>query len=175
MRRRPFNGIPVPDTLGLPRRFDLAEQVRVLGADSLLLPERPKRKNTQVERALQQEVMIRLRAYPVIAIPVPNSFFIPARTAAERAVARRLVSQMKKNGVLLTGAVDLVVLGRGASCCIELKRPAERTLLQRTPAGRLSDDQKEFRDRCFAAGVNWARCESWAEVEAALKDRGVIA
>ncbi len=134
-----------------------------------------RRKNTAVEKVLQQEVMLRLRAYPVVAIPVPNSFFIPARTEAERTIARRLVDQMKKNGLLVSGAADLVVLGRGAACCVELKRPAQRTLLERIPAGRLSEDQADFRDRCFAAGVNWARCESWSEVEAALRDRGVIA
>ncbi len=146
------------------------------GVPIVLRPAAPaRRRNTQVEKVLQTEVMLRLKAYPVVAIPVPNSFFIPARTEAERTIARRLVDQLKKTGMLVAGAVDLVVLGRGASCCIELKRPAQRTLLQRIPAGRLSEDQKDFRDRCFAAGVNWARCESWIEVEAVLRDRGVIA
>ncbi len=163
-------------------RFNLAEQVRVLGAESMLPPERlkPRRKNVQIEKALQAEVMIRLRTYSVVCVPIPNSTFLPARTAAEKEMARRLIGQAKKAGMLSSGAGDLVVLGswaggRRTGGFIELKRPEEITLLGKRPAGKLSETQRTFRDRCAEAGVNWAMCSSWDEVRAALQRWGVIA
>ncbi len=162
-------------------RLNLAKQVRVLGAESLLPPERPrrKRKNTAVEKILQTEVTLRLKAYPVICVPIPNAQFLPARSAAEKEMARRLIGQAKKAGMLSPGAGDLVVMGSPRGVCvggfIELKRPAERTLLGKIPGGVLSDRQKDFRARCADVGVNWAVCTSWPEVETALTSWGVIA
>lgn len=162
-------------------RFDLAEQGRVMGADSPLPPERPKRRrrNTLVEKALQGEVLLRLRALPVIVASIPNATFLPTRSKAEKEMARRLIGQAKRSGMLSPGAGDLVVMGAPRGKCIggfiELKRPASRTLFGKQPAGKLSDAQEDFRDRCAAVGVNWARCESWTQVEAALREWGVLA
>lgn len=135
-----------------------------------------RRRNRQVERALQAEVMLRLKVLGVIAIPVPNSIFIPARTPQEKDLARRIVHQMKLSGMLVPGASDLMVFGPNkTSGIIELKRPAEVTLFGRAPRGKLSADQKEFRNRCQALGVNWVECDSWLSVESALKQWGILA
>lgn len=129
----------------------------------------------QAERSLQTEIMIRLKALPVLAIPVPNGIWLPARTAAERTLVARIISQIKKTGLLLPGAPDLVILSRSGAGLIELKRPAERTLLKKIPKGQLTAPQKDFRDLCRIRGVNWAECSSWDEVRAALTEWGVLA
>lgn len=126
------------------------------------------------EKTLQAEIMLRLRAYPVVAAPIPNGVWLPARSPAERTMAARIISQMKKMGLLLPGAPDIVVIGAGGAGFLELKRAAEKTLLGRTPKGQLSSDQRDFRDQCQALGVNWAVCTSWDEVSATLKSWGVI-
>lgn len=128
----------------------------------------------QAERILQREVMARLRHAPLAAIivPSPNGIFIPARTPAEQTLARRVVHQLKLDGQLLPGAPDLLFLWSHGSGCIELKRPAEKTLLGKQRAGQLSDDQMAFRKRCDALSVNYAVCQSWDEVRETLKAWG---
>src|SRR5262245_49944545 len=66
----------------------------------------------QIERALQAELMLRLRAgaWPIIALPIPNGIWLPARSEGERALVARLIARMKANGMLLPGAPDLVLL-----------------------------------------------------------------
>ena len=130
----------------------------------------------QAERTLQSEIMLRLGALaaPIIAIPIPNSVFIPARTEAERRLAGRIISQMKANGQLLPGAPDLVILGQDFSAAIELKRPASRTLLGRLRAGRPSDSQIEFAAQCAQHGVRHVYATSWEEVRGALTEWGRI-
>lgn len=39
--------------------------------------------------------------------------------------------------------------------------------------GRLSDDQKDWRDWCLAIGAGWALCRSLGDVHAALADAGI--
>lgn len=118
--------------------------------------------------------MVRLRSFPVVAAPIPNGVWLPARTQAERTMAARIISQMKKMNLLLPGAPDIVVLGAGGAGFLELKRAAEKTLMGRVSRGQLSDEQKGFRDRCQTAGVNWAVCTSWIEAETALRQWGIL-
>lgn len=115
----------------------------------------------QAERDLQREVVTRLRFAPLQAILVcsPNGIFIPARSDAERTMARRIVAQLKNDGQLTPGAPDLVFLWADGCGCIELKRAAETDLLgHRRERGRLSPGQREFRDRCTVAEVRFAEC-----------------
>lgn len=127
------------------------------------------------ERALQIEVMLRLHALGVLAVAIPNSIFFPARTEAERSIISRIIRRMKDDGLITPGAGDLIVAGNGAACFIELKREKSRDLLGKTlPAGRLSDPQKDFRDKCAAAGIPYHVCHTWDEVKAALYETGVL-
>lgn len=129
----------------------------------------------QVERALQIEVMLRLRVLGVLAVGIPNSIFFPARTDAERSLISRIVRRMKDDGMITPGAGDLIAAANGVACFIELKREKTRDLLGKTQAaGRLSDPQKDFRDQCAKAGVAYRVCHTWPEVEAALIETGVL-
>lgn len=133
---------------------------------------------TQAERALQSEVMIRLRAggWPVIALGIPNSVWIPARTAAEKSLVARLIARLKADGMLVPGAPDIAVFlpgGRGGM--IELKRPRSRDLLGTKPAGRPSPAQIDLAERAAQLGCNHAYCTSWDEVRDRLTDWGVSA
>ena len=138
-----------------------------------------RRATTQIERALQQEVMLRLSRFPVIALPIPNSMSL---SGLDHRLAARIVAQMKQRGILVPGAPDLVVLWHEsryvkaaddwyettAAGLIELKRPATADLLTKRPAGRPSEAQRAFADRAAELGINHAFCSSWDEVRAAL-------
>ena len=124
----------------------------------------------QAEKALHQEVLLRLRLYPVIPVVVPNSIYFPARSDAERSIISRVVAQMKNDGMLVPGSPDLILLGeRGALCC-ELKRSASRDLFGRRPKGRLSPEQRAFRDRCVDVGVEYVVAECWEDVQCRLSE-----
>lgn len=124
----------------------------------------------QIERALQAEVMLRIQHAPVdaLVIPIPNGVWLPARTEQEKSLVARLIARMKADGQLVPGAADLLVLARDFAGAIELKRPAGKTLLGKTPRGRASVAQLTFQARCAAAGVPYAICTSWAEVRDTL-------
>jgi hypothetical protein len=107
-----------------------------------------------------------------VIVPVPNGVYIPARSQTERALAARLISQMKAEGQLLPGAPDLLVLWDTGSGAIELKRPAEHTLIGKRAAGRPSDAQKEFAALCAEKNVRHTYATSWVEVQAALSNWG---
>ncbi len=128
----------------------------------------------QEERYLQAEIMTRLTGpqSPVIAIPIPNSVYIPAHSESERRIVARIVSRMKTDGMLLPGAPDFVVLWNNGCGVIELKRAAGRSLLGKHPAGRPSDAQKEFAALCSEHGVRHVYAHSWDEVQAALREWG---
>jgi hypothetical protein len=127
----------------------------------------------QLERALVAEIGWRLKAMPLIALPIPNGLWIPARTAAERSLVARIIARMKADGMLLPGAPDLVLLWPGGGAAIELKRPKTRDLLGTRPAGRLTDNQRWFAERCAELGVHHAYCSSWDELKAKLAAWGV--
>jgi hypothetical protein len=124
----------------------------------------------QLEKTLQQEVLLRLRLYPVIPVVVPNSIYFPARTEAERSIISRVVSQMKNDGMLVPGSPDLILLGERGGLCVELKRPASRDLFGRRPKGRLSPEQRAFRDRCVDVGVEYLVAECWEDVQCRLAE-----
>jgi len=128
----------------------------------------------QAERVLQREIMLRLQHAPLqaIVVPSPNGVYLPARSPAERELARRLIHGLKVGGSLLPGAPDLTFLWEGGGGCVELKRPSEKTLFGRQRPGQLSDDQKRFRDRCAAIGVPYEVCQSWPQVRELLKAWG---
>ncbi len=135
----------------------------------------------QAERVLHQEVTLRLtmaeRAGRLRAVwhSPPNGMYIPARTVAERTLVARLIKQMKDRGQLTPGVPDICLAWSTGSGFIELKRAAGKTLFGRVPAGRLSEAQIVFRDKCAALSINWIEASSWEEVEAALQRWGVIA
>ena len=123
----------------------------------------------QIERALQTEIAYRLKAYPVVSVPVPNGIFLPSRSPAEQAVVARIVNRMKTDGMLLPGSPDLCILGAKGGLYCELKREKSRDLFTTRPKGRLSPEQKDFRDRCAAAGVKYLVASSWSEIEPELE------
>lgn len=149
-------------------------------SERLAIARPPRRATVQIERALQQECMLRLARYPVITLPIPNSM---ALSGLDHRLAARIVAQMKQRGMLVPGAPDLVVLWGEAEWTalsssrflpvtraglIELKRPATADLLTKRPAGRPSEAQQAFADRAAELGINHAFCTSWDEVRAAL-------
>ena len=130
----------------------------------------------QAERALQSEIMIRLRAgaWPVIALPIPNSIYFPARTDAERSIIARVISQMKNSGMLVPGAPDLALFWAGGGGTIEIKRPKTQGLLGTRPAGKPTPAQITFAERAAELGTNHAYCSSWEEVRDRLTEWGVV-
>jgi hypothetical protein len=124
----------------------------------------------QIERALHQEVMLRLKSAPLAAmvIAVPNSLWIPTRTIAEKTLAARIVSQMKNNGMLTPGAPDLIFCWSDGSGFVELKRPAQRHLFGKTPKGRLSAAQKEMAEQPKLYDIRYAICDSWPSLRDTL-------
>lgn len=123
---------------------------------------------TQLERSLHTEVLYRLNRYPVVAIPSANGMYLPARDEHERAIVARIVNRMKTDGMMLPGAPDLVLLSAKSALCVELKRPVSRDLFMRRPKGRLSPEQKDFRDRCAAVGVRYTVAHCWEDVVGSL-------
>ena len=128
----------------------------------------------QAERLLQTEIMVRLRHAPLAAVVIgsPNGIFIPARTPAERELARRIVHQLKRGGQLTPGAADLLFLWTDGCGCIELKRPEVKQLFGKQRRGSLSPDQINFQGQCYRHGVPYEVCESWPEVREVLKSWG---
>jgi hypothetical protein len=70
----------------------------------------------------------------------------------------RTGAKLKHMGLNPGWADFLLILPMGKLGCIELK----------APKGRLSDEQKAFRDDALELGAWWAECRSLAEVEATL-------
>jgi len=125
---------------------------------------------TQIERGLQSEILYRLARYPVVACAIPNGIFLPAHNEAERVLVRRIVARMRDDGMLTPGAPDLVIAGEKRAVMVELKRPASRDLFGRRPKGRLSPEQKAFRDRCISAGVEYLVAECWEDIQYLLPE-----
>lgn len=128
------------------------------------------------ERDLQLEVMTRLssRAWPLIALPIPNGIWLSARSEAERAIVARLIARMKADGMLVPGAPDLVLFWQGGAALVELKRPRSRNLFGRiSPAGRPSVEQNEIANRAAQLGIRHAFVTSWDELRQRLGEWGV--
>ena len=70
----------------------------------------------QIERNLQSEILYRLNRYPVVAIPVPNGIWLPARSEAEKGIVKRLIARMKTDGMLVPGARTSCCWVRRAPC-----------------------------------------------------------
>jgi len=124
---------------------------------------------TQLERALQTEIAIRLKRYPIVAVSVPNGIWIPSREPGERDIAARIIARMKSDGQITPGCSDMILAGAKGALFLELKRPASRDLFGRKPKGRLSPEQKEFRERCERVGVRYTVAHCWADVECSLE------
>jgi len=124
----------------------------------------------QIERNLQTDILYRLSRYPVVAIPVPNGVWLPARSDAEKDIVKRLIARMKTDGMLVPGAPDLILMGEQRAVCVELKRSASRDLFGRKPKGRLSPEQKAFRERCIDTGVEYIVAECWEDVQCVLPE-----
>ena len=88
----------------------------------------------------------------------------------ERDLVRRIVARMRNDGMLTPGAPDLVIMGEKRAVCVELKRPASRDLFGRKPRGRLSPEQRAFRDRCVDCGVEYLVADCWEDVAAVLPE-----
>lgn len=131
-------------------------------------PAQARRRNRRIERGLQAEIVLRLKAAGIFYIPIPNGVFLPVHTDAERIIARRIIDAMKSQGEMEPGAYDLVIFGaNGRGGLVELKREAGTDMLGRkVTAGQLSQAQRTFRDRARAAGIPEAVCRSWNEVYA---------
>ena len=77
---------------------------------------------------------------------------------------------MKTDGMLVPGAPDLVLMGAKGALCVELKREPSRDLFMKRPRGRLSPEQKAFRQRCIECGVEYLVATSWEDVECILPE-----
>lgn len=81
---------------------------------------------------------------------------------------------------MIPGVADWVFMWEGGGGWIELKRPAAAGIdpltgkISRTPAGTLSESQRDFREWCLAAGLNHAVCYSADEAEAVLRGWGAL-
>jgi hypothetical protein len=115
---------------------------------------------------------LRFAPLDAVLVPSPNGIFLPTRSVSERDLVRRIVFRLKQDGALTPGAPDLLFLWNGGSGCMELKRPAEKTILGRQSAGQLSDDQRIFRDRCQQLGINYEVVMSWPQARDLLKEWG---
>ncbi len=127
------------------------------------------------ERLLQTEILLRLNSLPIIALPIPNGVYLPARTEAERSMVARIITRMKSDGLLLPGAPDLCIFGRnGFGAMVELKRGKSRDVFGKiTPAGRPSAAQTELAERAQRLGVRHAFVSSWEQMEVLLHQWGV--
>jgi hypothetical protein len=128
---------------------------------------------TQAERALHQELVLRLKAYPVLILPIPNSIYFPARTEAERKIIARVIHQMKSTGMLLVGAPDFVLMWCGGAALVEEKRPATKTLFGKQSAGRPTAAQRTMAERAAELGLNHAYVTSWDELRVQMVAWGV--
>ncbi len=132
----------------------------------------------QLERSIQSEIMLRIRAaaMPVMALPIPNGIWIPTRSDDEKEIVRRIVRRMKEDGLLLPGALDLAfVWGGGGGGIMDVKRPASYDLFRHRKApGRPSVDQKELVKRAAELGVNYAFVHSWQECHQKLREWGAV-
>jgi hypothetical protein len=85
-----------------------------------------------------------------------------------------IISSMKRSGQLVPGMPDLVLLWAGGCAAVELKRPKARDLLRTRAAGKPSDSQIAFAERCAELSINYACVTSWDELRDRLIDWGLV-
>lgn len=125
----------------------------------------------QIERALQEEILLRIKRYPLVQASIPNGLWIPTHSEEERRIVARIISRMKSDGMLTPGAGDMILAGAKGAEFVECKRPETRDLLgTRRPKGQLSADQKAFRAQCERNGVRYITAYSWDDIEPTLAD-----
>lgn len=113
-----------------------------------------------LERPVQRSILDLIDALGLEAAAVPNG----ANLAGKALNRARLMKEMKKDG-LRPGFPDLIVMGRkaGQIGMLEVKREI---------GGRLSKEQKGWRDFFREAGHPWACVSSVDEAHAAIKAWG---
>lgn len=108
----------------------------------------------QIQRP-EQKLQIDAAKYLELALPPPLRFMhIPNgghRTQAEAGIFKAMGQK--------PGAADLLILGWRSFIWLELK----------SPKGRLSEDQKGWRDWCASIGAPWFLIRSLEDLEAALE------
>jgi hypothetical protein len=126
------------------------------------------------ETYLQKEILLQLQAsrLPIIAIPIPNSIYFPARDPHERSIIARVIHRMKTDGQILPGAPDLVLIWADGAACVEIKVPALDELFRKRPRGRPNAAQRFFADRLAAIGGRYVIVESWEQLWAHLVEWG---
>jgi hypothetical protein len=130
--------------------------------------------NRTAERTLNQELAWRLNPYPLIDIPVPNDFWLHADTPEEKKLVAKIITRMKKEGRLLIGAPDRVLVWRGGGALIELKRKRHVDFLGKVlPAGKPTDEQAHLAARAQRLGINHSYIHSWDELQAAIELWGI--
>lgn len=97
----------------------------------------------------------------VLAFHVPNGFWLPGVSAK---VAAKIWKTLQRDGAR-PGAADLVVCHEGRVLFLELKRAS---------GGVLSEDQKNFRDDCARAGIEWREAKGLSEARRALVEFGAL-
>lgn len=120
------------------------------------------------EDAISIEVGNSLRAWTLegrliwtwTCIPHEVGFF--ARRDMARVSQQRYAKAIAQG--LIAGSGDYVFVGPGDGGWIELK----------SATGKLSPDQRDFRDWCEERGVRWARARSLEEFEAILIEWGAL-
>lgn len=134
----------------------------------------------QIERSIQAEIVLRLRAWPVKATAVPNSIWLPLPRVfkngkwVKNPIVGQIIGAMKRAGMLTPGACDLILQWAGGrSACVEIKRPASSDLLTERERGRLSPDQVDYRADCERLGIPYVEITSWAELEWWLGEWGI--
>jgi hypothetical protein len=106
-----------------------------------------------LQRTIVQHLTLRA-ASGVVWYHCPNGVSSSARTGA----------RMKAMGIV-AGVSDMVfLLPSGLSCFMEVK----------APKGRLTPEQKVFRDRVEANGAQWAMVRTIDEALLKLKEWGII-
>ncbi|WP_162232714.1 VRR-NUC domain-containing protein [Sphingomonas sanxanigenens] len=116
-----------------------------------------------LERPIQRSIIELIETLGLKVAAVPNA----SKLAGDAANRAKLIAAMKKDG-LRPGFPDLIVMGRkpGQIGVLECKREKD---------GRLSVEQKEWRDFFIEVGHPWACVTSVDEALAAIKSWGWLA
>ena len=116
------------------------------------------------EFQLQKSICQRLDlCYPSLLYWSVPSGAVLAWRDEDRAKAKREWSKLRVSGAKV-GVPDLMILHDGRLLCIEVK----------SPAGRVSDEQRLFADRLVAAGGHWAMIRDIDHLDTLLSSWGIL-